>query len=68
MARTYDLFEILPDGVPLWRTSVDGDENAIAKLKTLSRLTSNEVYAMHVPSKSVIARMGPTEFSNSAVA
>jgi len=57
MERDYDLFEVLPDGAPIWRESVRGHENAVQKLKELAKRTSNEVRVMHVLSNTLIASM-----------
>jgi len=53
--RQYDLFEIFPDGSPLWRESVFGLENATRRLKELSAQTKNEIRAIHIPTNTVIA-------------
>jgi hypothetical protein len=53
--RDYDLFEIMPDGTPLWRQAVTGHDNAISALKELASKTKNEVRIMHLPTSSVIA-------------
>lgn len=55
MDRNYDLFEILPDGSPVWRCSANGHEDAIEQLRHLASQTENEVRIMHLGSKSVIA-------------
>jgi hypothetical protein len=55
MERDYDLFEVLPDGAVIWKETVSGHENAIRRLKELSKRTSNEVRVMHVLSNSLIA-------------
>lgn len=55
MQRSYDIFEVMPDGSLLWRAAVDGHENAIADLKKLAAQTMNEMYVMHVPTKAIIA-------------
>ena len=36
MERHYDIFEIMPDGAPMWRAAVEGHENAIVKLQELA--------------------------------
>jgi hypothetical protein len=59
--RQYDLFEIFPDGSPLWRESVTGQESALRRLKELSSQTKNEVRAMHIPTNTVIAAMNLPE-------
>ena len=55
MDRNYDLFEILPDGSPIWRCTVAGYETAVQQLRELARQTENEVRIMHLSSNTVIA-------------
>jgi len=55
--REYDLFEKFPDGSLLWRACIKGLENAIAALKEFARHSSNEHFAIHTPSKAVVARI-----------
>lgn len=55
MDRQFDLFEVTPDGSPLWREAVTGHENAIQRLQELSAKTTNEVRVIHLPTKTVIA-------------
>jgi hypothetical protein len=55
--REYDLFEKMPDGHLLWRSSVLGQENAIHALKELAAKTNNDVRVMHLQSQAVIATM-----------
>jgi hypothetical protein len=57
MTRDYDLFEILPDGSPIWKELVTGHEEAIRKLQELAKQTKNEVRIMHLPTKAIIAAM-----------
>jgi hypothetical protein len=57
MERHYDIFEIMPDGAPLWRTAVTGHESAILKLQELAAQTANEIRIMHIPSNSIVAAM-----------
>jgi len=60
MERDYDLFEILSDGGVMWRKMAAGRENALRKLKELSKQTSHEVRVMHVLSNTLIASInGP---------
>jgi hypothetical protein len=42
MDRQYDIFEILPDGSPLWKVAVAGHEKAISILQQLAAQTQNE--------------------------
>lgn len=55
MDRNYDLFEILPDGSPIWKCAVAGHENAIQQLRELARHTRNELRIMHLPTNTIIA-------------
>jgi hypothetical protein len=57
MERDYDIFEVLPDGQPVWRAAVGGHENGLRPLKQLAVKTTNEVRMMHLPTKAVIAVM-----------
>jgi hypothetical protein len=59
--HTYDLFEVFPDGSPLWHDSVAGHEPAIEKLKELSAKTANEVRVIHLPTKTVVAAMNQSQ-------
>ncbi len=58
--RTYDIFEVLPDGNRLWREAVKGHELAVSRLKALAGDTQNEFLLMHVPTKTVIAVLPAT--------
>jgi hypothetical protein len=55
--REYDIFEKLPDGSVLWRAFVPGRQNAIARLNELGSLSTNEHFAMHTPTKEIVARV-----------
>jgi hypothetical protein len=55
--RDYDLFEILPDGAPIWKELVTGHDEALRKLRELAKRTTNEVRMMHVPTNTIIASM-----------
>ena len=55
MDRSYDVFEIFPDGSMIWRASVAGLEPAVRKFKELSRGGANEFRLMHLPTHTVIA-------------
>jgi hypothetical protein len=59
--RDYDLFEILPDGSPIWKELVSGLAEAIRKLEELGKETKNEVRLMHVPTNTVIATVNTPE-------
>ena len=56
MNRDYDIFEKLPDGSSVWREMVVGRENARLKVQRLAKLSSNEFFAIHTPTKEIIAR------------
>lgn len=55
MDREYDIFEVLQSG-PVWRCCVKGLVEARAKVEELTRSSSNEFYAMHLPSQAIVAR------------
>jgi hypothetical protein len=53
--RNYDLFEILPDGSPIWKCAVAGHETAVQQLRELARHTTNELRIMHLSTNTIIA-------------
>jgi hypothetical protein len=53
----FDLFEVSPDGSPMWREAVIGQENAMLKLKELSTKTTNEVRVIDLRTNVVLAVM-----------
>jgi hypothetical protein len=55
MDRQYDIFEILPDGSPLWKATIAGHEKAISTLQQLAVQTENEVRVMHIGTNTFIA-------------
>jgi hypothetical protein len=61
MDRDYDIFEILPDGTHLWRALAKGLEQAHLVLRDIARGTSNEFYAIYMPSKEIVVRHSPHE-------
>jgi hypothetical protein len=67
MDRDYDLFERFADGSVIWRACIRGIENAIAKLKELGSDSPNEHFAIHTPTKAVIARVNATSSDTSDV-
>ena len=54
--RDYDIFEKLAGGSFVWREMVVGRENARLKMQGLAKLSSNEFFAIHTPTKEIIAR------------
>ena len=57
MDRDYDLFEEAPDGFPVWRETVSGLREARLHLFELSKTTKNECFALHLPTKEIVARV-----------
>jgi hypothetical protein len=55
--REYDLFEKFPDGSVMWRICVPGLEKALVKLKELASLSANEHFAIHTPTRAIVARI-----------
>jgi hypothetical protein len=55
--RDYDLFEILPNGVLLWRAVLSSRERGMKKLQELASISTNQFLLMDVPTNSVIASM-----------
>jgi hypothetical protein len=64
--RNYDLFEILPDGSPIWKCAVAGHENAVQQLRELARYTRNELRIMHLASSTIIAVLNAPHHSGDA--
>jgi len=50
-------FEIFPDGSVVWRDTITGREEVIARLQEFSKQTANEVRLIHIPTNSLIGRM-----------
>lgn len=57
MDREYDIFEQFADGSVLWRAFVPGLENALGRLRELASLSPNEHFAIHTPTKTILARV-----------
>lgn len=57
MEREYDLFEQMPDGSPMWRGHASGFLEVRRRLEELSKATLNESFAMHLPTKEIVARI-----------
>jgi hypothetical protein len=59
MDSKYDIFEILPDGTPIWKGCVSGREEALQQLESLATTSSNELRIIHLPTKAVLAKKPP---------
>lgn len=57
MDREYDIFERLPNGQVLWRMVVSGRDQSLDALRKLAKTSTNEVFAVHVPTKEVIGTL-----------
>jgi hypothetical protein len=55
--REYDIFERMPDGSLMWRAYVRGLGNVAETLKQFGMLSPNEHFAIHTPSKEIVARV-----------
>lgn len=56
MDRDYDIFETLPNGTSIWRCFVRGVEEARAMVNRLASQGANEFFAIHTPTKEIVAR------------
>jgi len=56
MNHTYDIFEVLPDGV-IWRAAVTGLQEATAALKKFAAESPSEFRLMHLPTNTLIAKL-----------
>jgi CheY-like chemotaxis protein len=55
MERNYDLFERSQDSSLIWHGSVHGLESARRKLQELAKRTTNECFAMYMPTRQIVA-------------
>jgi|SRR5882762_97204 hypothetical protein len=53
----YDIFEVLPNGSIVQRGSVNGLETAWEELYKLAKHTTNECFAIHPPTREVVAQL-----------
>lgn len=60
MDRAYDVFEVLADGIAIWKASMGDEAEAIRKLDELAAEKSTEFRLIHRPTMAIIAtRNGP---------
>jgi len=59
--RTFDLFELFPDGYVLWRGTIRGLRKARVELQELAAHTKHEVQLMYAPNNAVIAKRNVPE-------
>jgi hypothetical protein len=57
LTKSYDIFEIFPDGTVSWRGTAFDQEDALSKLEALAALTKNEVRVMHLNSNEIVAKI-----------
>jgi len=57
MEREYEIFERLPNGEVTWRGTGHGLEDARRKIEQFAKKTSNELFAIHLSSRQVVARI-----------
>ena len=57
MEREYELFEQLADGSPMWRGHASGLHEVQRQLRELTKTMKNECFAMHLPTKEIVARV-----------
>ncbi len=60
MNREYDLFENLSNGGRVWRAAIVGREE-VAKLRELADKSTNQFFAMHLPTKEIVAKTNATK-------
>lgn len=63
MECSYDIFEVLPNEVLLWKATVTGRETAIRKLHELAESSPNEFRLMHLPTNVVIFTLNSPQSS-----
>jgi hypothetical protein len=60
MDDKFDIFECPPEGGLLWRDSAENVEKAKRKTLELAAKSHNEFRVMHIPTKTVVARVNQT--------
>jgi hypothetical protein len=55
--REYELFRKLPDGAPIRCDHANGLEKARLKLEEISKETTDECFAMYLPTKKIVLRL-----------
>ena len=55
--RLYDIFEVLADGSPRWRGTVEGAENIVPRLIELAGDTKKQLFAYSAATSEVVARI-----------
>jgi hypothetical protein len=53
----YDIFEALPDGTVRWRACARSLRNVHSTLGDLGKQSSNQFFAMHLPTNEIVARV-----------
>lgn len=57
MEREYEMFELLPDGSPVWRAHASGLREVRMKLEQIGKSTTNECFAIYLSTKEIVARV-----------
>ena len=57
MEHEFDVFETLPDRSVRWRACIRGIQPALTKLRSMSKLTANEVFAIDITTQKIIGRI-----------
>jgi hypothetical protein len=60
----YDIFEVMPDGGVAWRVGGLSLGTAEVTILELGQRSSNEFFAIHVPSQEIIARVNHVSAPN----
>lgn len=55
--RQYEIYEVSPNGSMIQHSSADGLEAAWQKLSELAKHTANECFAIHPPTRQVVAQL-----------
>lgn len=61
MEKEYEIFESLRDQSVIWRCCACGSQVALATLAELSKQTDNELFAIHLGSRTVIGRVNQAQ-------
>jgi len=67
MEREYEVFERLPNGEVTWRGTGHGLEDARRKIEQFAKNTTNKVFAIHLFSQQVVARVNERQKTSKRV-
>ena len=67
MDHIYHIFETLPDGSIRWKCGANEADDALRKLNSLARISTNEIRVVDVRRKKVVASKAARAKANEAI-